>query len=394
MMRVPTNRIIQHLFLLMCAVAVGCVSAGTDQEKTVVVYTSVDDVFARPITEEFQRQTGIQVQLVPDTEETKSTGLLNRLIAEKQRPRADVFWSGDPVRAAVLKLKDVSAPYTSPAAEGLPARFSDPDAHWTGFSARARVLIYNRNLVPEDEAPQSVMDLLDPRFKDQSALANPLFGTTSMHIAALFEVLGEEKAEDFLRRFIDNGGKILSSNGEVRRRVSSGEVALGLTDTDDANVARIEGAPIGIVFPDQDGMGTLLIPNCTVLIDGGPNPESGRQFIDFLLRPQTAEALARSEAAQIPLRPGVPGPEESPSIEEIHAMTVDYPSLARILQGISEGFLRQWVGRNLVLCNTDYDGFVASATGRDREATTNAMLCHSGGGATKISARPVATNPS
>ena len=45
----------------------------------------------------------------------------------------------------------------------------------------------------------------------------------------------------------------------------------------------------------------------------------------------------------------------------------------------------------LVPCNTDYEGFVASATGRDREATTNAMFGHSGGGATKISARPVAT---
>ena len=343
----PTNRVIQRLFLLMVAVSAACVSAGTDQEKTVVVYTSVDDVFARPIAEDFQRQTGIEVQLVPDTEETKSTGLLNRLIAEKQRPRADVFWSGDPVRAAVLKLEGVSAPYTSTAAEGLPARFSDSEAHWTGFSARARVLIYNRNLVAEDEAPQSVMDLLNPRFKNQAALANPLFGTTSMHVAALFEALGEEKAEDFLRRFTDNGGRIVSSNGEVRRRVSSGEVAIGLTDTDDANVARIEGAPIGIVFPDQDGMGTLLIPNCAVLIDGGPNPEAGRQFIDFLLSPQTAEALARSEAAQIPLRPGVPGPEGNPSIEEIHAMTVDYPNLARILQDISKGFLRQWVGRNL-----------------------------------------------
>jgi iron(III) transport system substrate-binding protein len=94
-------------------------------------------------------------------------------------------------------------------------------------------------------------------------------------------------------------------------------------------------------------MGTLIIPNCAVLIKGGPNPEAGRQFIDFLLRPETAEALAQSEAAQMPLRPGVPGPEEYPSIEKIQAMSVDYTNLARILQRISEGFLREWVGRNL-----------------------------------------------
>ena len=86
----------------------------------VVVYTSVDDVFSCPIAEQFEQRTGITVKLVTDTEETKSTGLLNRLIAEKKRPRADVFWSGDPIRAAILKSKGISAPYHSAAAKGLP----------------------------------------------------------------------------------------------------------------------------------------------------------------------------------------------------------------------------------------------------------------------------------
>jgi iron(III) transport system substrate-binding protein len=90
---------------------------------------------------------------------------VNRLIAEKERPRADVFWSGDPVRAAILKERGVAAPYHPPQAEGLPEQFSDPEGFWTGFSARARVLIYNRNLVAEGEKPTSLMDLL--RISDQ-----------------------------------------------------------------------------------------------------------------------------------------------------------------------------------------------------------------------------------
>ena len=59
------------------------------------------------------------------------------------------------------------------------------------------------------------MDLLDPRFKDQACIANPLFGTTSMHAAALFSILGEQEAKAFFDKFVENGGKILSSNGEV-----------------------------------------------------------------------------------------------------------------------------------------------------------------------------------
>jgi iron(III) transport system substrate-binding protein len=292
-------------------------------EGTVVVYSSVDDVFARPVAQRFQEKTGIEVRLVPDTEETKSTGLLNRLIAEKERPQADVFWSGDPVRAAVLKRRGISAPYRSPAAAGLPARFSDAEEHWTGFSARARVLIYNREKVPQAQAPDSIFDLLDPRFRGRTCLANPLFGTTSMHAAALFAVLGEPRARQFFEDFAANGGRIVSSNGEVRRQVASGECSVGITDTDDANVARLEGKPVGIVFPDAGGMGTLIIPNAAVLIAGAPHPEAARRFIDFLLAPETERALAESEAAQMPVRPGLPSPAGLPALAGLKAMEVD-----------------------------------------------------------------------
>jgi iron(III) transport system substrate-binding protein len=330
------------LLVLLAASGWACDQKATQE---VVVYTSVDDVFARPIAERFEKETGIKVRLVPDTEETKSAGLLNRLIAEKERPQADMFWSGDPVRAAILKVKGVSAPYRSPQADGLPQQFSDLDGYWTGFSARARVLIYNRNLVPEGQEPASVMDLLDPRFRGKACIANPLFGTTSMHAAALFAVLGEDKARAFFEGFTANGGKMLSSNGEVRRRVAAGAFAVGVTDTDDANVARLEGKPVGIVYPDANSIGTLIIPNCAVLIAGSPNRAAGQWFIDYLLRPETEEALAKSEAAQMPLRPGVPVPPGVTSVQSLKPMPVDYTRLAGLLEELSREYLKDWVAR-------------------------------------------------
>ncbi len=318
----------------------------SDSSKQVVVYTSVDDVFARPVCEQFERNTGIKVLLVPDTEETKSTGLLNRLIAEKERPQADVFWSGDPVRAAILKSKGVAAAYRSPTAAGMPVQYSDPEGYWIGLSARARVIIYNKNLVPENQQPRLITDLADPRFKGKACIANPLFGTTSMHAAALFQVLGDEAAKKFFRSLTDNGVKVLSSNGEVRRRVAAGEFAIGLTDTDDAHVAIQEGKPVGVIYPDADGRGTLVIPNAAVLIAGGPNPDAGRQSIDYLLRPETERALANSEAAQMPLRPGVTPPEGVTPITSLKVMDVDYQQLADKLEQLSRGFLKQWVDQN------------------------------------------------
>ena len=315
------------------------------QADEVVVYTSVDDVFARPIAERFERETGVIVRLVPDTEETKSTGLVNRLIAEKARPQADVFWSGDPVRAVILKTKGISAVYRSPAAAGLRAEFSDPDGHWTGFSARARVLVYNTTLVAAEQTPTSLLQLTETRFCGRACLANPLFGTTSMHAAALFAALGDEAARAFFEAFARNGGRVVSSNGEVRRRVASGDCSVGVTDTDDATVARREGKPLGMVYPDATGMGTLIVPNCAVLIAGAPHPAAARRFIDYLLRPETEQRLAESDAAQMPLRPGVPIPADVVPIERLTPLSVDYGTLGAKLEELSQGYLKTWVER-------------------------------------------------
>jgi iron(III) transport system substrate-binding protein len=324
------------------AIAAALVLIAVADAAEVVVYTSVDDVFARPVAEKFQKDTGIEVKLVPDTEETKSTGLLNRLIAEKKRPVADVFLSGDPMRAAVLKARGISAPYKSPNLAGMPPQFSDADGHWSALSARARVIMYNTKIVPAGHEPRGLADFLDPKWRGKACLANPLFGTTSMHAAALFQTMGDEKARAFFDGLKANGVKMVSSNGEVKRRVGNGEFAFGLTDTDDVSEAAKDGKPVGVVFPDADGAGTLLMPTAAVLIAGAPHTENGRRFIDFLLTADVEKMLAES-AAQMPLRPGVEVPEGVRRVNEIKAMPVHYGELAKRIESLAGGFLREWV---------------------------------------------------
>lgn len=330
----------RSFLLLSSAALVGCSRSGAPAHE-VVVYTSVDDIFARPVAEAFQKQTGIEVKLVPDTEETKSTGLLNRLIAEKDKPVADVFWSGDPMRAAVLKSKGITASHRSPNAAGMTPGFSDKDGHWSALSARARVVIVNTTLAPAGGQPKGLADFLDPKWQGKACMANPLFGTTSMHAAALFETMGDDKAREFFAALKANGVKMLSSNGEVKRRVSSREFAFGLTDTDDVNEALKDGKPVAAIYPDAGGAGTLVVPNAAVLIASGPHPENGRRFIDFLLTAQVEEMLAAS-AAQMPLRPGVRVPPNVRPVDSIKAMTVDYEKLSQRIESLASGFLKDW----------------------------------------------------
>jgi len=143
-------------------------------KNQVVVYTSVDQVFSEPVLKDFEIKTGIRVRAVYDTEETKSTGVMNRLIAEKDNPQCDVFWSGDPVRNGVLQSKGITFPFQSVQTNLIGEAFKDPENHWIGFSARARVLIYNKNMTSSDSLPKSVLDFSNPSYRGQFTIANPL----------------------------------------------------------------------------------------------------------------------------------------------------------------------------------------------------------------------------
>jgi iron(III) transport system substrate-binding protein len=287
------------------------------------------------VLREYERRSGVRVDVVYDTEETKSTGLANRLLAEVERPQADVFWSNEPVRTLVLKSRSVLAPYRSPNAAGIPEALIDPDGYWTGFSARIRVIAYNTKLVAANEAPASVFDLADSRWKGQVAIADPRFGSTSFHVAALYAELGDEKADELFRRLRANEVRVVDSNSTVRDLVVRGEVRVGLTDTDDVNVAIEDGQAIAMILPDGDGLGVPVMPNMVSLIANGPNPAEGRRLIDYLLSADVERQLAESEAVQIPLHAGVPGPRNIPPISSFSPMTLDYGRAAERVEDVT-----------------------------------------------------------
>ena len=320
---------------ILLAGACGRSDTSSAADRSVTVYVSTDRVFSEPILREYERRSGVAVNAVYDTEETKSTGLANRLLAEQARPQADVFWSNEPVRTLVLKSRGVLATYRSPSAEGIPDVLRDPEGYWTGFSARMRVIAYNTKQVTEADAPRSVLDLADPRWQGQVAIADPRFGSTSFHVAAMYAVLGDAEADDFFRRLKANDVKIVDGNSVVRDLVVRGEVTVGLTDTDDVNVALQAGEPIGMILPDRDGLGVPVMPNMVSLIRGAPRTEAGQRFIDYLLSAEVERMLARSEAAQIPLHQGVEGPKNIPPISSFKPMTLDYGQAASRVEDVT-----------------------------------------------------------
>lgn len=329
------------IWTLVALLLGGCQSAPADR---VVVYTSLDQTLSSPIFEQFTASTGIEVAAVYDTEAAKTTGLVNRLMEEASRPRADVFWNSEIARTIVLKRRGILEAYRSPVGEGIPSRFKDPEGYWTGFAARCRVLVVNTDLVPEESVPTSIFDPVEDGWRSSVVLGNPMFGTTATHAAALFSALGPARAKDYYRQLAGNGVAIVAGNAASKDAVARGTYRVGFTDTDDALIAMRAGEPVVTVYPDQDGIGAFVIPNTICLVKGGPNPLSAKMFIDYVLSEDVERELAFGRGGQIPVRASVEVPEGTKSLGEIHEMEVDYEQMASHLEE-STVFLRDLFSR-------------------------------------------------
>ncbi len=307
------------------------------------IYVSLDEQFSRPLLDRFAKELGLDLSQRHDTEAAKTVGLVSALIEEKASPRASVFWNNEVAHTVRLAQMGLLAPYESPAAKDIPAMWRDPQHRWTGFAARARILIVNTKLLPDKASwPKSYKDLVDAKWKGNCAVARPLTGTTLTHFTALRKAIGEEAFAKFLDGLFSNDVKLMQSNGATMRAVRDGQVAWAFTDTDDYHVAKTKGHDVACVFPDQEqgGLGTMLIPNSIGLVAGGPDQEGAKKLIDAILRRETEALLASADGAQIPLRDGVPGPKDPaiPAVGKFAQMAWDLA----------------WTGENLAKCSKEF----------------------------------------
>ncbi len=256
----------------------------------VVLYTSVDEPYVRPLVERFQQRTGIEVQLVTDAEASKSVGLAERIVAERDHPRADVWWDNEVFHTIRLAGAGALAPYESRAAAGVPAKYRDDRNRWAGSVLRVRVIVSSPKLPPADR-PRDMTDLTRPPLKGKIAFARPTGGTTGGHVAALSVLWGNDAADGFFRAMHANGVTLVGGNGPAAESVARGDLLAAVCDNDDAASAGSEVGPVNVDLPDQDGVGTLAMPCAVAVVAGCPNGAGARQLVDFLLSPEVDKAL-------------------------------------------------------------------------------------------------------
>ena len=247
--------------------------------QQVIAYCAQDQVYAEPIFRDFEKETGIKVRAVYDSEAVKTVGLANRLLAERNHPQCDVFWGNEEMRTRQLAAQNV---------------FRETNG-WMAFGYRSRRLVINTNRLSLAAAPRSLIELTNAAWQGRVALAYPQFGTTATQFHALRQLWGDEAWQTWCRALAANKPFLVDGNSVVVKVVGQGEAWIGLTDSDDIAAGQHDGLPIA-PLPMTDE--TLLIPNTVAVTRGAAHPQPAQRLFEYLQRREVIQRLVAADALE------------------------------------------------------------------------------------------------
>src|SRR6266850_1239533 len=267
------------------------------------VYTIWPENYARPMFQEFEKQSGIKVNFL----RFSSGEALARIIAEKNNPRVDVLFGG-PVETFAAGIKEnVFEPYKPLSAAVLPARFKNADGMWTAIADDPLVFMTSKKFLAENklEAPASWDDLLNPAYKGMLQMADArTSGTAVTRIFSVLEVNGrdEDKAFAYMKRLRPNVQLYTKSGGGGTLPVGLGQAGGGIFFIVDALDTKAKGYDVVISFP-KEGIGTAA--EGIALLKGAKNPEPAKKLIDWATSPAMQNQFAKYKINFVPASPDV-----------------------------------------------------------------------------------------
>jgi iron(III) transport system substrate-binding protein len=309
----------------MAIVSVGCGGAGgSEGDSQLVVYSGRAEELVGPLFEQFEAESGIEVEIrYADSSELAAT-----LLAEGEETAADVFFAQDP--ASLGAAAGLMAPLPEETLELVDGRFQDRDGRWVGTSGRVRVVVHNTET--DLPLPQTIDEAVDPAWAGQMGVA-PTNGSFLAFVSAMILERGEDRTRDWLEALAANNPIEFDGNAPIVEATDTGELGGGLVNHYYLLRLRAEGQGNNTEnhFIPAGDVGSLVMPAGVGIMANTDSPEAAQEFVDFLLAddPQTFFA---TETFEFPLIDGVPQPDGVPPLSEIAAPDIDLSELAGVLE--------------------------------------------------------------
>ncbi len=321
------------------ASATAIAEASPVSDRKLVIYSGRNENLVGPLIERFRNETGVDVQVrYGETAEMAAT-----ILEEGDNSPADVFFGQDAGALGALAQEGRLSTLPDDLMAQVDPRFRSKDGQWVGTSGRARVLVYNTEQVQNEELPQDIWGLTDPKWKGNIGWA-PSNGSFQAFVTALRVVEGDAKAEEWLAGMINNDAKVYANNDAIVAAVASGEIASGLVNHYYMYRYQAEhggDAPIANHYFPAGGAGSLLNVAGGGVLSTSQHKDTATQFIAFLLSTEAQQYFA-GETDEYPL--AGENIQTNPSVKPLSEIAVPDIDLSNLndLQGTLE--LLQRVG--------------------------------------------------
>ena len=305
----------------------GSQEAAADDKGSLVFYAGLQEDHAAMIAEEFEAETGIKTEFV----RMSSGEILARLKAEKDNMTASV-WYGGPIDGIVAAdQEDIIEHYVSPEAVNIRDGFKDPKGVWTGIYIGYLGFVGNQAILKEKglEMPTSWNDLLKPEYKQELVVAHPgSSGTAYTMLATVVQMMGEDKAMDYFKKFNGQVRQYTKSGTAPGRMAGLGETTIGITFLHDAIKYKKEGYSDIVISAPLEGTGYEI--GGVALLKNSPDQENGKKFIDWVLTKDVQELGKTVGSFQFLTNKDAMPPEEAMPIKDTKLIDYDF----------------QWAGEN------------------------------------------------
>lgn len=303
----------KKLMVLLAALAFAGCGGDDAQSDTLVVYSGREEELVAPLFERFEQETGIEVEVrYADSAELAAT-----IAEEGGNSPADVFFAQDP--GSLGAVEEQLAELPEDVLVRVDERFRDDEGRWVGTSGRARVLVYNTDELSEDEVPDSVFDLTDPKWSGKVGLP-PTNASFQAFVTAMRLDVGDERTKQWLEALKANKPKFYEKNTPTVEAVASGEIQLGLVNHYYLYLVKQEqpDAPIANKYLPGDDPGALVSVAGAGILENAEHADAAERFVKFLLEDEQQRFYTEeAEEAEIPLVEGIAPKEGVPTLDEL-----------------------------------------------------------------------------
>lgn len=256
-------------------------SAGTVFAATeITVYTAIESEQLQAYKQAFEaKYPNIKIKWVRD-----STGIITaKLLAEKDRPQADVVWGLAASSLAILKAQNMLEPYAPAQLDDIDVKFRDSNnpPTWVGMDVWAATICYNTIEAQKLglSKPTSWQDLTKPEYKGKIVMPNPASsGTGFLDVSAWLQIFGEQEGWAYMDKLHQNIGQYVHSGSKPCKMAASGEYPIGISFEYPAIQLKRQGAPLDIILP-QEGLGWDI--EATAIIKGTNKRDAAQKLADF-----------------------------------------------------------------------------------------------------------------